>query len=345
MPHLFNPRLINPPDKDPGLFIPFFFNKRAVIIDLGDISALSSRQILKLSQIFISHTHMDHFTGFDRMLRLALGRYMSISIFGPKGIINNVYGKLSGYTWNLVENYSKSLSIHVHEILRGEMVSCGFECKTGFKPFEKRIRPIENNIIFNNMGFEVSAVILDHGIACLGYCLKEHFHVNIKPDALARLGLKPGPWLYSFKEAVMRGDDRQMPVSAPVMDGGDEIAESRAFTLGELTDLLTVITPGEKLVYITDASGSRENIEKIIGLAKNADRLFIEAAFLDKDRRLAEKKYHLTAFQAGMIAARANAKRYTLFHFSPRYTGEYGSFYEEAERAFLEYGGKPSLID
>ncbi|NOY68765.1 MAG: ribonuclease Z [Deltaproteobacteria bacterium] len=340
MPHLFNPRLINPPDKDPGLFIPFFFNKRAVIIDLGDINALFSRDILKLSQIFISHTHMDHFTGFDRVLRLALGRDMSISIFGPKGIIDNVYGKLSGYTWNLVENYVKSLSIHVHEIQQGEMLSCGFECKTGFKPFGKKIRPIENNIIFNDTGFEVKTAVLDHDIACLGYSLTEHFHVNIRSDALTRLGLKPGPWLYSFKEAIMAGDDRQMPVSAPVTDGSDEIDRTREFTLGELTDLLTVITPGEKIAYITDASGSRENIDKIIDLVKNADRLFIEAAFLDKDRQLAKKKCHLTAFQAGMIAARAKTKRFTLFHFSPRYTGEYGAFYEEAERAFAEYGGK-----
>jgi len=62
MPPLINPRLVNPPFGDPGLFAPFFHKKRALLFDLGDISSLSPKDILKITHCFVSHAHMDHFS-------------------------------------------------------------------------------------------------------------------------------------------------------------------------------------------------------------------------------------------------------------------------------------------
>ena len=79
------------------------------------------------------------------------------------------------------------------------------------------------------------------------------------------------------------------------------------------------------------------NKEKIINFAKNSDHLFIEAAFLENDRDMAKNKYHLTANQAGKLAGKAGVKQYSIFHFSPRYTGKEYLLFEEAQNAYEKY--------
>ena len=55
--------------------------------------------------------------------------------------------------------------------------------------------------------------------------------------------------------------------------------------------------------------------EKIVEFARDSDHLFIEASFLEEDKDIAEKKCHLTARQAGLIAGRARVQQSTAFHF------------------------------
>lgn len=326
----YYPRLINSPFDDPGIIVPFSFEKRSMLFDMGDIASLSARDILKVSHVFISHTHMDHFAGFDRLLRLFLGRDKEICLYGPPGFIKNVEGKLAAYSWNLVTNYQNRFSLNIIEVHPASLISRRYSSHNCFKPEKTIVHNYFNNVILHEPELSVSAIILDHGIPCLGFSLKERFHVNIQKNRIEELNLKPGPWLNRFKQAMYNGKD---------LNSEFEISQSKEnktqkFTLGELADRIALITPGQKITYITDVVYTPANIKKIICLAKDSDFLFIESAFLDKDKDIAFNKLHLTARQAGTLAAQAHVKFFTVFHFSPRYTGMEEQLYMEAVEAY-----------
>jgi ribonuclease Z len=136
--------------------------------------------------------------------------------------------------------------------------------------------------------------------------------------------LAVGPWLAELKRAVAqdRADDY------PICVGGTHSQQ-----LGELRDLLT-ITPGQKIVYVTDVSDTPANREAIVALARDADVLFIEAAFARADAGLAAERAHLTTEAAGELARAAGARRVEPFHFSPRYAGEEAGMLAEVSAAF-----------
>ena len=109
------------------------FEKRAILFDLGDIAALPPRKVLRLEHVFVSHTHVDHFVGFDRLLRLHVGREKTIRLWGPKGFIDNVHHKLQAYHWNLADRYLCDLAFVVTEIESPEDArTVRFRLKTAF---------------------------------------------------------------------------------------------------------------------------------------------------------------------------------------------------------------------
>jgi len=329
----FHPRLINGPFDDPGLFIPFQFQHRALIFDLGDINGLAPKDILKISHAFVSHTHMDHFIGFDRLLRLSLGREKTLSLYGPPGFLKNVAGKLAGYAWNLADKYNYPLILQVTEVRDDITLGREYRCQDRFETQQDPVRQPFGGVLYSEPAFKVSAVVLDHRIPCLGLSVKERFHVNIIKEGLKRLGLEPGPWLSEFKQALYRRTDPAAVFEVHYPGRPDK----KKFELGYLAGQIARITPGQKITYITDVVYSDSNRDKILEFARDSDHLFIEAAFLDKDRDLANKKYHLTARQAGELAAGAGAKQFSIFHFSPRYTDQESLLYKEANEAYNDF--------
>jgi len=329
----FHPKLINDSFSDPGLFIPFLFEKRALLFDLGDLSKLSARDLLKISHVFVTHTHMDHFIGFDTLLRLLLGRDKEMYLFGPSDFIQKVEAKLSSYTWNLIENYENTLSIHVTEIKREKILTQRYNSRDRFKPTGDPQELLFTGNLLSEEHFSVNAVILDHKIDCIGLTLKENFSINIIKDGLKELGLEVGPWLREFKNAVYEEGNSAQNFTVVWKDKDKRIRE-KDFTLCDLKEKIAMISPGQKITYIADMIGSPENLTKAVDLAKDSSTLFIEAAFLDKDKDMAQRKYHLTAKEAGLVARRAKVKELTLFHFSPRYFGKEKELFQEAMAAF-----------
>ena len=306
----FHPRLINDPFSDPGLFVPFMYQNRALMFDLGDLHNLSPRDLLKVTHIFVTHTHIDHFIGFDSLLRLLLGREKEPHIFGPPAFLAQVEGKLAGYTWNLVDNYEYKLRLKVTEVHSNRTLTRRYACQDRFRrTSEEREEPF-SGILWQEPAFRVEAALLDHQTPCLGFSLKEHFYVNISNEALKDLGLSAGPWLNRFKTALYEEWDSSGAFVVMWEDDGGK--RERTFILGDLTQKIARISPGQRITYITDIIGSSENSEKVLRLAENADHLFIEATFLDCDKDIAHRKYHLTAREAGTLARKAGAKQITL---------------------------------
>src|SRR5690349_24389839 len=108
--------LVNGPFGDPAVYAEVMFERRAILFDIGEISALPPRKLLRVSHVLVSHAHMDHFAGFDHFLRLLLGRDKTIHLYGPAGFIDQVGHRLRGYTWNIIHNYTGNLVLDAGEV-------------------------------------------------------------------------------------------------------------------------------------------------------------------------------------------------------------------------------------
>ncbi|MDX2168804.1 MAG: ribonuclease Z [Deltaproteobacteria bacterium] len=329
MPAAFVPRLVNPPFGDPGLYVGLRHQGRAMLFDLGRLDRLPAAALIKLTHVFVSHTHMDHFIGFDHLLRVLLAREVHIALFGPPGIIANVRGKLAGYTWNLIDSYPFELT--VHEVHPDRIEAVHLPARTAFTPEPLPAQPFDGTLVDTDT-LRVSTAHLDHRIPCLGFALTEKTRLNVRAEALDELGVPPGRWLNRLKDAVRAGEPDDTPLIAEWREQG--AARTAQFTVGALRDRLLVATRGQKLAYVVDTLFSQANLERIGALARDADVFFCESLFLDADRDQASKRYHLTARQAATLARAAGVARLETFHFSSRYDRDPAPLRAEAQAVF-----------
>ena len=326
------PALINDPFGDPGLLVQFLLQKRALLFDLGDLSALSNGALLKVSHVFVSHTHIDHFIGFDRLLRSLFGREKTVTIFGPKNIIQNVAGKLAGFTWNLVDQYDESLTIEVVEVRESGLLKGTFRAIERFQLCDERQEPFVDGVIVDDPTFTVRTAILEHRIPCLGFALEEKPHVNIDKEKLESMKAEPGPWLNELKKSVLRDDLDSTLIEVPFKEPGGFRTED--IPLGQLKNELVEVFPGQKIGYVVDTVFNDRNKKKIVDLVNSADIFFCESPFLADEEERGQARYHLTSRQAGTLAREAGVKQLQVFHFSSRHKDCREQFYNEAQEAF-----------
>ena len=163
--------------------------------------------------------------------------------------------------------------------------------------------------------FRLDARRLSHSAPTVGYRLAEPDGRRMLPGRLAALGIS-GPDVGRLQ--------RQGRLAAP---GGrvvrlEEVSEPRA---------------GQRFAFVMDT----RLCEAAFALADQADMLVCESTFAGSEARLAREYGHLTAGQAGRIAAESGARLLVLTHFSQRYHPDDSR--RLADEAASAFGGRVVL--
>lgn len=333
-----HPTLVNDRFGDPALFVELLHRREALLFDAGDLANLSARSLLRITHLFISHMHMDHFIGFDALLRVNVGREKTLRVVGPRGTIERVGHKLKAYDWDLAERYQTELLFDVVEVdsaqhrFPEEVLPRIDGCENWLlsaarfafrRTFDREPLAVPDD--WNRpLGLNLDLRVLQHHGPCLGFALFEKHHANVWKNRLEEEGLAPGPWLKGLKDAVLAGSPDETPILLP---------SGKRQPLGELRRLVST-SPGQKIAYVTDVADTPFNRAQIRALAADADLLVLEASFAADEWEEAFARAHLTTRAAGEIACAAGAKRLEPFHFSKRYVGEEEIMLAEAMNAF-----------
>ena len=322
---LFHPAFLHPLSGDPGVWVDLPDEGEAVLLDLPPIEHVPARKLMRVGHAVVTHAHMDHFVGFDHLLRVALKREEPLTVTGPEGFLACVRGRVGAYAWNLIAGYPVRLIVQElsGDVLRREE----YAGATRMRPVTLPDLPA-SAAARSERAFRIDLATLDHGLPVLGIALQEVEHLAVNRDRLDRMGLTAGPWLGRLKAALRQGDERAV-IDAERAGGGTVSLAS-----GELAAELIARGPGQRLCYLTDLAATDDNLRTAARLVAGADLLVCEAPFLDANRALAAQRKHLTARQAGELARDAGAKRLAVFHLSPRYQGREDELVREAEDAF-----------
>jgi ribonuclease Z len=146
--------------------------------------------------------------------------------------------------------------------------------------------------VLESAAFRVEAQPLSHGVPAIGYRLVEPDGRRMLPDKLAALGIA-GPDIGRLqREGRLAAGDRVVTV--------DQVSEPRR---------------GQRFAFVMDT----RLCDAAFALADGADMVVCESTFADTEAVLAREYGHLTAGQAGRIAAESGARLLVLTHFSQRY--------------------------
>ena len=244
---------------------------------LFDAGEATQHQILhttirprKVTKIFITHLHGDHIFGLPGFLssRSFQGGNEPLTISGPVGIKKFVMTALQ------VSESRLSYPLKFVEIDHSQE-------------------------LFNERGFKVTTMSLDHKIACYGYRIEEADHPGeLQVDKLRQDNIPSGPIYGQLKAGkTVKLDDGR------VIDGKNYIGKPQ---------------PGRIIAILGD---TRQTPNAVV-LAHKADVLVHESTFAKNEAKMAHNYYHSTSLQAAEVAKQAGVKKLLLTHISARYTGK-----------------------
>ena len=200
------------------------------------------------------------------------------------------------------------LPIPIHYPARGEEHFRRLRYATeGQEYVDVTARPVDGpGVIHDGPDFALLALPLRHRVDTVGYRLDEPERRHFVPERLEALGIEG-------------------PDVGRLQNDGSIVVDGTTVTLDEVTEL----RPGQSFAYVLDTAWCDGALE----LADGADMLLCESTFLSTEEGLAEEYGHLTARQAGRLAAEAGVRVLVLTHFSPRYDDE-RAFADEAAEEF-----------
>ncbi|MBW6393131.1 MBL fold metallo-hydrolase [Billgrantia antri] len=319
--------LVNGVFGDPLLHLRLRHHKRSLLFDLGDPGRLPARLAHQVSDVFISHAHVDHIGGFLWLLRSRIGDYSACRIYGPPGLAGHLDGFLRGILWDRVEE--KAPRFEVFE-LHGERLA-HYRLVAGQPMKALSPREVEAGVIHAEPGFRVRAMALDHGTPVLAFAYEPETQLKVRKEALEAHGWAPGPWLGELKQCALAGNS----------DTYVDLPDGSRRPVAELAEQLLFSQPGQRLAYATDFGDTPENRERLHTLAQGAEVLFCEASFRQDQAEQARRTGHLTARACGETAAAAGVGQLVPFHFSRRHVEDVQELYEEIRRHFPRLAATP----
>jgi len=314
----FDIKQCNSPFEDTAFFVRNIYKTEGFLFDCGRLGGLQNSEVLAIREIFISHTHIDHFYGFDRILRGTLLSGKKFRVFGPPGIIKNVRGKIDSYTWNLIKSYPVSYEVIELNDEKKEYETAYFSAFDGFDQVKGSIKHEE---LMAGDGFKIDFELFDHRVPSVGYRITEPDMVAVNKDKLKSKGFVSGKWLGELKELIL-AEKFDSVISAKRVDGVVEM------TASQLKDEIMEDVRSQSVTFITDLAPSYENCQKAIEFAKNTDVLLMEGVFLKEDVLHANEKKHMTLDLSKYVFRESGAKKVRFFHFAPRYDRDRKVFYD-----------------
>ncbi len=249
-----------------------------VLLDCGEGSQrqlmLSPFSFMKIRAVLITHMHGDHVFGLPGLLQtMSLSnRTDPLLVCGPPGIAATLSVMMA------VTKRETGYPIEIAEVSGGEQLDVG--C------------------------FTVSPYATEHGIASVGYVLKDS-------DRPGRLDVA--------KTRSLGIEGREMAL----LKLGYEVKGVRP------EDVVGPVIPGYRVAYSGDTRPCFPENDAI----KGVDVLIHESTYMDSESRQADEHFHTTALQAAHIARRAGARHLILTHISNRYDDR-SAVLEEAHSVF-----------
>ncbi|NWH66755.1 RNZ1 protein, partial [Geococcyx californianus] len=264
----------------------------------------------RITKIFITHLHGDHFFGLPGLLcTISLQSSPDLNkppveIYGPLGLRDFICRSLELSHSQLLFSYT------VHELVPTRD-QCPTEEFKDFSYLERDVTlqgaqgrilhldPVENSyLLVEDEQLVLKAFRLFHRIPSFGFVVEEKPRTGkLSVQKLKDLGVQPGPLYGRLKSGI-----------TVVLENGVTISPS---------DVLEDAIPGRKICILGDCSGVVG--EAAVKLCCEADVLVHEATLDDTQEEKAKEHGHSTPKMASDFAKLCKVKKLVLTHFSQRY--------------------------